>query len=190
MEMGKSSEDHFGTESNLVDKILKQLPVQKCDSVIVSRMPLQIIGRSTMFFNDAGHLISLMENEEFVLTLSSMSCLILGSINPWGHMINSNMYNFKITRWPQSNLKNELQVVKSDNFAATASLIDYVGELPGTPIKNMKKHFLFVSPTIDHGLLKNKSYNFNVHVISPTDAGLISVLNQDALIHNFYVLPR
>ena len=88
--MGKSSEDHFGTESNLVDKILKQLPVQKCDSVIVSRMPLQIIGRSTMFFNDVGDLISLMEDEEFVLTLSSMSCLILGSIQTGDHMINSN----------------------------------------------------------------------------------------------------
>ena len=68
-------------------------------------------------------------------------------------------------------------MVKSDNFAVTASLIDYVGELAGTPIKNMKKHLLFISPTIDHGLLKNKSYNFNVHVISPTDEGLVSVLN-------------
>ena len=80
MGMGKSSEDHIGTEANLVDKILKQLPVKNCDSVIVSRMPLQTIGRSTMFFNDVGDLISLMEDEEFVLTLSSMSCLILGSI--------------------------------------------------------------------------------------------------------------
>ena len=80
VEMGKSSEDHIGTESILVDKIIKQLPVKKCDSVIVSRMPLQTIGKSTMFFNDVGDLISLMENEEFVLTLSSMSCLILGSI--------------------------------------------------------------------------------------------------------------
>ena len=90
MEMGKSSEDHIGTESTLMDKVLKQLPVQKCDSVIVSRMPLQIIGRSTMFFNDVGDLISLMEDEEFVLTLSSMSCLILGSIQTGDHMINSN----------------------------------------------------------------------------------------------------
>ena len=65
------------------------------------------------------------------------------------------------------------KVVKSDNFAGTASLIDYIGNLPGTPIKNKKKHFLFVTPTIDHGLLKNKSFNFNIHVISQTKAGSV-----------------
>ena len=68
-------------------------------------------------------------------------------------------------------VKSIHKVVKSDNFAAMASLIDYVGQLPGTPPKNKKKHFLFVTPTVDHGLLRNKSYNFNVHVISPTEAG-------------------
>ena len=50
-----------------------------------------------------------------------------------------------------------------------ASLIDRIGELPGTPPKNKKKHFLFVTPTIEHGLLRNKSFNFNVHMISPSD---------------------
>ena len=52
-----------------------------------------------------------------------------------------------------------------------ASLIDRIGELPGTPPKNKKKHFLFVTPTIEHGLLRNKSFNFNVHMISPTEEG-------------------
>ena len=79
MEMGESSKDHIGTESTLIDNVLKYLPVKKCDSLIVSRVPLQNASKSTMFFNDVDDLISHMEDEEFVLTLSSMSCLILGS---------------------------------------------------------------------------------------------------------------
>ena len=66
------------------------------------------------------------------------------------------------------------QVVKSDNAAATAGLIEQIGNLPGTRMKNMKKHFLFVNPTIDHNFFSNMSYNFNVHVISPTEAGSLS----------------
>ena len=56
-----------------------------------------------------------------------------------------------------------------------AGLIDYVGQLPGNPPKNKKKHFLFIAPTIDHGLLRNKSYNFNVHVISPSEGGSLFI---------------
>ena len=75
-------------------------------------------------------------------------------------------YNYEFPSW-----LNQTQVVKSDNFRAMASLIDRIGELPGTPPKNKKKHFLFVTPTIEHGLLRNKSFNFNVHMISPSDEG-------------------
>ena len=74
------------------------------------------------------------------------------------------------------------QVVKSDNAAATAGLIERIGNLPGTRMKNMKKHFLFVNPTIDRNFFSNMSYNFNVHVISPTEAGSLSqksVLSND-----------
>ena len=72
---------------------------------------------------------------------------------------------------------NHSQVVKSDNFAAMASLIDYIGQLPGTPPKNKKKYLLFVTPTIDHGLLRKKSYNFNVHIVSPAESGSIFYLS-------------
>ena len=80
-------------------------------------------------------------------------------------------YNFEVPSW-----LNQTQVVKSDNFRAMASLIDRIGELPGTPPKNKKKHFLFVTPTIEHGLLRNKSFNFNVHMISPSGEGAFSNL--------------
>ena len=140
MEMGESSEDHIGDESTLINKVLKGLPVKKCDSLIVSQSsPFQDVGRSTIFFTSVNDLIAFMGDEEFLRTLSSMSCLIL--------------------------------VVKSYDFPAMASLIDYIGELPGTPIKNKKKHLLFVTPTMDHDLLRNKSYNFNVHIVSPAEAG-------------------
>ena len=57
-----------------------------------------------------------------------------------------------------------------------ASLIDYVGQLPGTPPRNKKKHLLFITPTIEHDLLRNKSYNFNTHIISPPESGFSYVL--------------
>ena len=79
MDTGECLEDHIGTESTLTDKVLDKLPVKKCDSIMVSRLPLRNIGKSTIYFNSVNDLIALMEDEEFVLTLSSMSCLILVS---------------------------------------------------------------------------------------------------------------
>ena len=79
MEMGTCSNDDIGDHVTLIKKVLKALPVQRCDSLVVSQLPFQSIGRSTLIFNNVGDLIGLMRDEEFVHTLSSMSCLILGS---------------------------------------------------------------------------------------------------------------
>ena len=62
-------------------------------------------------------------------------------------------------------------MVKADNFVTMAGIIDSLGQVPGSPPKNVKKHVLFITPTIEHGLLRNKSYNFNVHIVSPSDEG-------------------
>ena len=79
MDIGKSSNDHIGNESTLIDRVLKDLPVKKCDSIIVSQSLLEKVGRSTIFFTNVDDLIAVMGDEEFVFTLSSMSCFILGS---------------------------------------------------------------------------------------------------------------
>ena len=79
MEMGKCSNDNIGDQLTLINKVLKALPVQRCDSLVVSELPFQNIGRSTLIFNNVVDLIGLLRGEEFVQTLSSMSCLILGS---------------------------------------------------------------------------------------------------------------
>ena len=81
-EMGESLEDHIGDEATLIDLVLEDLPVKKCHSIIVSRSPLQDVGRSTIFFTNIDDLITFMREEEAVVhTLNSMTCLILGS-NP------------------------------------------------------------------------------------------------------------
>ena len=80
MGMGESFEDHIADESTLIDMVLEELPVKKCDSFIVSRSPLQNVGRSTIFFNHIDDLISFMgSKEDFVQTLSTMECFIMGS---------------------------------------------------------------------------------------------------------------
>ena len=68
-------------------------------------------------------------------------------------------------------------MVKSDNFVAMASMIDSLGQVPTSPPKNVKKHILYITPTIEHGLLRNKSYNFNVHIISPNDEGSFMIFS-------------
>lgn len=79
MERGESSNDHIGNEATLIDRVLKDLPVKKCDSIIVSQSLLEKVGRSTIFFTNVDDLMAVMGDEEFVFTLSSMSCFILGS---------------------------------------------------------------------------------------------------------------
>ena len=91
MGMGESTETHIADESTLIDMVLEDLPVKKCDSIIVSRSPLQNVGRSTIFFTSINDLMAFMgDKEEFVRTLSTMECFILGSNqimkSPPGHL--------------------------------------------------------------------------------------------------------
>jgi len=92
MEMGESSEDHIGDEATLIELVLEDLPVKECDSIIVSRSPLQNVGRSTIFFTSINDLMALMgDEEEFVKQhLSTMKCFILESNqilkSPLGHL--------------------------------------------------------------------------------------------------------
>ena len=92
MGMGESMETHIAEESTLIDMVLEDLPVKKCDSIIVSRSPLQNVGRSTIFFTSINDLMALMgDREEFVKQhLSTMECFILESNqimkSPLGHL--------------------------------------------------------------------------------------------------------
>ena len=92
MGMGESSEDLIGDESTLIDMVLEDFPVKKCDSIIVSPSPLLGVGRSTIFFTNVNDLITFIgDEEEFVKQyLSTMDCFFLGSKqimrSPIGHL--------------------------------------------------------------------------------------------------------
>ena len=93
MGMGESTETHIADESTLIDMVLEDIPVRKCDAIIVSRSPLlEDVGRSTIFFTSIDDLMALMgDREEFVKQhLSTMECFILESNrimkSPLGHL--------------------------------------------------------------------------------------------------------
>ena len=80
MGMCKAMQEFVADESTLVDMVLEDLPIRECDSIIVSRSPIQNVGRTTVFFNSINELIEFMEDKEaFVNTLTKMECFILGS---------------------------------------------------------------------------------------------------------------
>ena len=80
MGMCKAMQEFVADESTLVDIVLEDLPIRECDSIIVSKSPIQNVGRTTVFFNHINELIAYMEDKEtFVSTLTKMECLILGS---------------------------------------------------------------------------------------------------------------
>ena len=80
MGMGRAMQEFVADESTLVDMVLEDLPIRQCDSIIVSRSPIQNVGRTTVFFNSINELIEFMEDKEaFVNTLTKMECFILGS---------------------------------------------------------------------------------------------------------------
>ena len=91
-EMGEPLEDHIGDEATLIELVLEDLLVKECDSIIVSRSPLQNVGRSTIFFTSINDLMALIgDEEEFVKQhLSTMKCFILESNqilkSPLGHL--------------------------------------------------------------------------------------------------------
>ena len=73
-------QEFVADESTLVDMVLEDLPIRECDSIIVSRSPIQNVGRTTVFFNSINELIEFMEDKEaFVNSLTKMECFILGS---------------------------------------------------------------------------------------------------------------
>ena len=81
MGMCKAMQEFVADESTLVDTVLEDLPLRECDSIIVSRSPIQNVGRTTVFFNHINELIAYMEDKEaFVNTLTQMECFILGCI--------------------------------------------------------------------------------------------------------------
>ena len=91
MGLGEAMEDYIGDKSTLVDIALEDVPVKKCDSIIVSWSPLQNVGRSTVFFTNIDDLnVFLEDRDDFEHTLSNMECLILGSNpvmkSPKGHI--------------------------------------------------------------------------------------------------------
>ena len=102
MGMGESSEVLIGDESTLIDMVLEDLPVKKCDSIIVSPSPLQGVGRTTLFFTNVNDLIAFMGDEdEFVKKhLSTMDCFFLGSKqimkSPIGHLPSDSKFMIKI----------------------------------------------------------------------------------------------
>ena len=80
MGMSRAMQEFVADESTLVDMVLEDLPIRECDSIIVSRSPIQNVGRTTVFFNSINELIEFMEDKEaFVNTLTKMECFILGS---------------------------------------------------------------------------------------------------------------
>ena len=71
-------DEYIGEASDLIDEVLEDFPVTECDSLVVwPESPPQAVGRSTIFFTNVNDLISVVEDEEFVLTLSGTSCLMI-----------------------------------------------------------------------------------------------------------------
>ena len=80
MGMTKAMQEFVADESTLVDMVLEDLPIRECDSIIVSRSPIQNVGKTTVFYDNINDLIGFMEDKEaLVNTVTRMECFILGS---------------------------------------------------------------------------------------------------------------
>ena len=65
-----------------------------------------------------------------------------------------------------------IAIVKADLFAEALQFVDKISALAGNQIKNRRKHLILITPTIDESLLKNKTVNFNVHIITQSESGM------------------
>ena len=69
--------------------------------------------------------------------------------------------------------------VKTESFHEAMDFLDYVNGLPGNTIINRRKHLIITIPTIDYGLIQNKTTTFGSHIISQDKKGITSKLNHE-----------
>ena len=67
--------------------------------------------------------------------------------------------------------------VKTESFQEAMDFLDYINGLSGNTIINRRKHLIIMTPTIDYGLMQNKTTTFGAHMISQDKTGKYLIAN-------------
>ena len=69
--------------------------------------------------------------------------------------------------------------VKTESFHEAMGFLDFINGLSGNTIINRRKHLIITTPTINYGLMQNKTTAFGTHIISQDKKGITSKLNHE-----------
>ena len=66
-----------------------------------------------------------------------------------------------------------IALIKTEKFEEAMNFFDQINSITGNPFKSRRKYLVLNTPYINEALMKNKSGNINLHIISEGETGLL-----------------